>query len=116
MFSIGILVANSGKYCLLTSSKTSVYIHISNTEILNEEKVKLLGTNLEGRLNFNFNVNTLLRKSSKKYHRLAKAFNYMNKRRQPILMNAFVKSPFSDFPLLWKFHDEIMNKRNDKIR
>ena len=34
-------------------------VHISNTEILNEERVKLLGVNLEGRLNFDFHVNTL---------------------------------------------------------
>ena len=50
---------------LLTSSKTPVDIHISNTEILNEERVKLLGVNLEGRLNFDFHVNTLLKKVSK---------------------------------------------------
>ena len=41
-FSTNRLVANAGKGRLLTSSKTSVDIHISNTEILNEERVKLL--------------------------------------------------------------------------
>ena len=41
-FSTNRLVANAGKCRLLTSSKTSVDIHISNTEILNEERVKLL--------------------------------------------------------------------------
>ena len=54
------LAANAGKYYLLTSPKTSVDIHISNTEIFNEEKVKVLSVNLEGRLNFDFQVNTLL--------------------------------------------------------
>ena len=53
------LVANAGKCHLLTSSKTSVDIHISNTEILNEERVKLLGVNLEGRFNFDFHINAL---------------------------------------------------------
>ena len=46
-------------------------IDISNTEILNKEKVTLLGVNLEGRVNFDFHVNTLLLKGSKKYHDLA---------------------------------------------
>ena len=42
-FSTNHLVANAGKSHLLTSSKMPVDIHISNTEILNEKKVKLLG-------------------------------------------------------------------------
>ena len=55
-FSTNYLIANAGKCHLLTSSKTPADIHISNTEILNEEKVKLLGVNLEGRLDFDFHV------------------------------------------------------------
>ena len=43
------LVRNAGKCHLLASSKTPVDIHISNTEILNEGSVKLVGVNLEGR-------------------------------------------------------------------
>ena len=58
-FSTNHLVANSGKCYRLTSCKTPVDIHISNSEILNGERVKLLGANLESRLNFDFHVNTL---------------------------------------------------------
>ena len=61
-----------------TSSKTPVDIHISNTEILNAEKFKLLGINLEGRLNFDFHVNTLLKTAGKNYRALANVCNYMN--------------------------------------
>ena len=39
-FSTNHLVANAGKCDLLTSSKTLTDIHISNTEILNEEQVQ----------------------------------------------------------------------------
>ena len=79
-FSTNNLVANEGKFHLLTSSKTPVDIQISNTEILNEGRVKLLGVNLEGRLNFDLHLNTLLRKASKKYHALARVCNHMNKK------------------------------------
>ena len=58
-FSTNHLVENSEEYHLLTSSKTHLDIHIHNTEILNEEKLQLLGVNLEGRLNFDFHANTL---------------------------------------------------------
>ena len=63
-FSVNGLVANAGKCHLLPSSKISIDIHISNTEILNEEKVELLGVNREGRVDFDFHVNTLFEKAS----------------------------------------------------
>ena len=91
-FSTNYLAANAVKYHLLTSSKTPVDVHIPNTEILTEEKVKLLGVNLEGRINFDFHVNTLLKKASKKYHALAGVCNYMNKKKRPIVMNNLITS------------------------
>ena len=42
-------------------SKTPVDVPISNTEILNEEKVKLLGVNLQVTVNFDFHVNIILK-------------------------------------------------------
>ena len=45
------LVANAGKYHLLTSSNLPVDIRITNTKISNVEKVKLLAVNFEDRLN-----------------------------------------------------------------
>ena len=64
------LVANAGKWHLLHA--------ISNINVSSEQKVKLLGINLESRLNFDYHVNTLLDKANKKYHALARVCNYMN--------------------------------------
>ena len=64
-FSTKNLVENAGKCPLLTSSKKPADIHISNIEIVSGEKVKLFGVNLKGRLNFDFHVNTLLKKPAK---------------------------------------------------
>ena len=114
-FSTNHLVANAGKCHLLTSSKTPVDVYISHTKILNEERVKLVGVNLEGRLNFNFNKNSLLKKTSKKYHTLARVCNYMNKKKRCILMNAFITSQFSYCPLVWMSHSRTMNNRINKI-
>ena len=50
--------------------------------------------------NFDFHVNTLLKKASKKYHALARVYNYMNKKKRRILMNAFITSQFSYCPLV----------------
>ena len=114
-FSKNHLVANAGKYHLLTSSKTPVDIYISNTEILNEERIKLLGVNLEGRLNFDFHVNTLLKKATKKHHALPRVRNYMNKKKRHILVNAFITSQFSYWPFIWMFYSKTMDNRINKI-
>ena len=62
-----------------------VSIHISNSDISDEEKAKLFEVNLEGRLNFNFHVNKLLNKASKKYHALARVCNTLTQRKEVFL-------------------------------
>ena len=94
-FSVNHLVANAGKCHLLTSSNLPVDIRITNTKISNVERVKLLGVNLECRLNFNYHLNTLLKKASKKHHALARVCNYMNTIKRRAVLNAFITSQFS---------------------
>ena len=110
-FSANHLVANAGKCHLLTSSKITNNIAISNTNVSSEQKVKLLGINLESRLNFDYHVNTLLNKANKKYHALARVCNYMNTNKRRVLMKAFITSQFSYCPLVWMFHSRTMNNR-----
>ena len=77
-FSTNHLLANAGKYHLLTSSNLPVDIRITNTNISNVEKVKLLRVNFECRLNFDSHENTLLKKAKKKCYALARVCNYMD--------------------------------------
>ena len=62
-FSANHFVANAGKCHLLTSSKITNNIALTNTNVSSEQKVKLLGINLESRLNFDYHVDTLLIKA-----------------------------------------------------
>ena len=62
-FSSNNLGANARECHLLTSPMTHVDMHISNTEILNEARIKLLVVNFEGKLKFDSQVNTDLKKS-----------------------------------------------------
>ena len=115
-FSTNNLVANECKFYLLTSSKTPVDIYISNSEILNEERVKLLGVNLEGRLNFDFHVNTLLKKAIEKVPRSCKSVELQEQKKQHILINAFITYQFSCCPLARMSYSATMNNRINKIR
>ena len=59
------MVANSRKCHLLTSSNLPDGMRITNTNISDVERVRLLREDFEGRLNFNYHVNTLLKNAKK---------------------------------------------------
>ena len=88
---------------------------MTNTKISNVERVKLLGVNFEGRINFDYHMNTLSNKANKKYHALARVCNYMDAKKRRVLMNAFITSQFSYCPLVWMFHSRTLNNRINKI-
>ena len=89
---------------------------ISDTEILNEEKVKLLRANLEARFSFDFHVNTLLKIARIKYHALGRVSNYINKNNPTYSHDSFQNiSVFCYCPLDWMFHSRTTNSRINKI-
>ena len=85
---------------LQSASNLPVDIRMTNAKFSNVERVKLLGVNFEGRLNFDYHMNTLLNKVDKKYHALARVCNYMDAKKRRALMNAFITSQFSSCPLV----------------
>ena len=114
-FSMNYLVAKADKCHLLTSSKTAIDIHISDVTISNEKRVKLRGINLESRLNFDFHVETLRKKASKAYHALTRVNNYIDSNKKRTHMNAFIKSQYSDCPLVWTFHNSTLNNNINRL-
>ena len=61
---------NADKCHLITSSKTPVGIEVTNMTIMSEEKIKLLGTHIDNRLNFGYHISQLCKKAGKKLHAL----------------------------------------------
>ena len=60
------LKSNAGKCNLITSSTSPVEIQIENTIISSVERVKLLGVHIDRRLDFDYHVNQICKKASKK--------------------------------------------------
>ena len=56
---------NADKCNLITSSKTPVGSDVSNITIMNKMKVKLLEIHINNRLNFDYNVSQLSKKTGK---------------------------------------------------
>ena len=75
----------------------------------------MLRSNIEGRLNFDYYVNTLLKKENKTYHALARVSNYLDTKKRRVLRSAFVTSQFSYCTLVWMVHSRTLNNQNDKI-
>ena len=76
---------------------------------------KEFGVNFEGRLNFDYHVNTLLKEVSEMCHALERVCNYMDKTKRRVLMNTFITSQFPSCDLGWMFHSRTLNNRINKI-
>ena len=118
-FSANYLVANADKCYLLTSSKTVIDINILDVTVSNEKRIKLLGINLEGKLNFDIHLDKLIKMVSKKCHPVASVSNYMDSKERRVLkkaclMNAF-KSQFSYCSLVWVFHSSTLNNKINRL-
>ena len=48
--------------------------------------------------------------------RLSADFNYIDPIKSEILMNSFIKSQFNYCPLVWMFHDRVLNSKINRIQ
>ena len=109
------LISNAEKSHLIVSTKNNLEIQLSSCSIRNEDSVKLLGIHFNNNLNFDYHVNQLCKKASKKLHALARIAKYMNINKRRMLMKAFVFSHFSYCSLVWMFHSRKMEHRINNI-
>ena len=100
-------MGNADELHLLTCSKTAIDTHTLDATVSNEKRFRLLEINLESRLDFEFHVDALIKKASKKCLALPRVSNYMDSNKSCVLMNAFIKFQFSYYPLLWIFHRRL---------
>ena len=105
------LISNAEKSNLIASSKENLEIQVSSCSIRNEDIVKLLGIHINNNLNFDYHINQICKKTSKKLHALTRIAKYMNINKQRMLMKTFVSSQFSYWPLIWMFHSRKMEDR-----
>ena len=82
------LISNAEKSHLIVSTKKNLEIQVSSCSIRNEESVKLLGIHRNNDLNFDYHVNQLCKKASKKLQALAIIAKYMNINKRRMLMKA----------------------------
>ena len=109
------LKANADKCHLIGSSKVPVDIQISNIKVTNECKVKLLGIHIDSRLNFDYHVSQLCKKTSKKLQASARIFKYVETSKRRVLVTSFIIPQFLYYPLIWMFHSQRIEHWVNKI-
>ena len=110
-FSENFLKANANKCHLISRSKVSLDIQISDIKVTSESRVKHLGIYIDNRLDFDYHVSQLC----KKLHVLARIFKYVQTSKRRTLANSFITSQFSYCALILMFHTRRMKHKINKI-
>ena len=71
----------------------------------------LLGINIKAKIKFHVQVGIFGQKTNRKLNVLAKITNYMELRKNGILMNAFFTIQFNYCPAIWMCHSRSLNNK-----
>ena len=109
------LKENASKCHLLICSGENVHVNIGISPIKNSDCKRLLGIDIDCKLNFENHINQICSKARAKIKALARIAPFLNKRKRKLLMNAFSKSQFRYCPLSWTFHSRTLNNTINRL-
>ena len=104
---------NSNKCHLLISGNKheSMISKIGCSQIIETYLVKLLSVKIESELSFNTYLITVCKKASQKLNALSGLCSIIPLDQRRCLMKSFFVSQFSYSPLVWMFHNRILNRK-----
>ena len=97
-------------FMLFGSTASGTSVNVGTSCIEQSDKEKLLGITLDKNLDFKCHVENICKKAGQKLHALARVAKFMDQEKLQTVMNAFILSQFSYFPVVWMFHDRNVNK------
>ena len=106
---------NVDKCHILLSTNDIVHVNIGTAQISNSNCEKLLGINIDSKLNFERHIGDLCKKASAKLNALARVSHFMTLDKKRLLMNAFFTSQFSYCPLIWMLHSRKLNNKINRL-
>ena len=115
-FKINSFKMNAGK-CkfLITKYDKDLSIFVDGHVIRPEKSLKLLGIQIDHKLNFEEHISNICKKVSLKIHALARISQYMSVDKLRMIMKAFIESQFGYCPLIWMFHSRMLNNKINKL-
>ena len=112
--------ANAEKFKFIIFDKkceyTNDHIEIDNKMVQNDCNVKLLGLNIDCRLNFTYHVNELCSKAGRKLKVLARLSKTVDTESKLMLFHSFILSQFEYSSMLWHFCKSDDTKMVEKIQ
>ena len=113
---------NQGKCHLLiadiahTHYDSKSFIYLDGAFLESENIAKLLGVQVDKKLNFEEYIKILLTKANQKLHALIRISKFVTEEKIKILARAFIESQFNHCPLVWMFHCRTTNNRLNKLQ
>ena len=87
------------------------YIQIEYFTVKYGNTKTLLGINIKAKIKFHVQIGIFGQKANRKLKVLAKITNYMELRKNGILMNAFFTIQFNYCPAIWMCHSRSLNNK-----
>ena len=110
------LSVSPGKFQAIITNKhkgnhTNQIINIDQKEIKAVSKVKLLGTEIDDKLNFNHHINNICKSASNQLKVFIRLKHLLGFEEKKLLVNTFVMSNFNYCSLVWNFSSaQSLNK------
>ena len=102
------MIANADKFKSIIVKKPSMKIDdfnitVGNQEIKPSSSVKLLGVDIDNKLNFRKHIKTLCRKAGAKLNAIKRLGSYLKEKDRKLLVTAHVTSQFNYSSIVWHF-------------
>ena len=95
------------------TSYNKLKINVRGSPISNEKIV--LGVTVDNKLSFEFYLNLVYKKVSRKLHALARVSKFISKKKLRVIMKGFIMSHFSYCHLVWMWHSSTLNNKINKL-
>ena len=91
------------------------FIYLDNAFLESESIAKLLGIDIDKKLNFEGYIGEILKEGNRKLHALMRVSKYITQEKLKILSAAFIESLFNYCPLVWMCHNRTLNNKINKL-
>ena len=111
------MIVNPGKFQATIIDKhkgnhTNQIINIDQKEIKAVSKVKLLGIEIDDKLNFNHHINNICKSASNQLNALIRLKHLLGFEERKVLVNTFAMSNFDYYSLVWNFYSAQSFKKS----
>ena len=114
------MIVNPDKFqtMIITSNKeqNNTPVKINGVDITPESSVKLLGIEIDNKLNFEKHISTLCNKASNQLNAICRLQPYMGQKEKETIINTFVYSNFNYGSLIWHFCNKKSQNKIEKIQ